>query len=203
MNNLELKIFPLGKLMANSYLVYDRQDRKGFIVDLPSSCETLIDYINEQGIDVLFVALTHAHFDHIGGLNVFEKPFYVQEEDRIFLTDPQLNGSALFADPVIINRPSILYPDLPLKFKDFDIEIIKTPGHTPGSVSLKIANWLFTGDTLFYHSIGRTDIPLASTDVILSSITNNLFSLNDNLIVYPGHGSSTTIGEEKKENPFF
>ncbi|MDD5069704.1 MAG: MBL fold metallo-hydrolase [Candidatus Omnitrophica bacterium] len=203
MNNLELKIFPLGKLMANSYLVYDRQDRKGFIVDLPSSCETLIDYINEQGIDVLFVALTHAHFDHIGGLNVVEKPFYVQEEDRIFLTDPQLNGSALFADPVIINRPSILYPDLPLKFKDFDIEIIKTPGHTPGSVSLKIANWLFTGDTLFYHSIGRTDIPLASTDVILSSITNNLFSLNDNLIVYPGHGSSTTIGEEKKENPFF
>jgi len=119
------------------------------------------------------------------------------------LNNPQLNGSLFFGSPISIAKQARLYPeDKPLEFDGADIEIIHTPGHTPGSVSLKVNGWLFSGDTLFFDSIGRTDIPLASSEALISSIQEKLMSLPSDLKVYPGHGETTTIEREKKHNPF-
>jgi len=108
-----------------------------------------------------------------------------------------------FGSPISIAKQARLYPeDKPLEFDGADIEIIHTPGHTPGSVSLKVNGWLFSGDTLFFDSIGRTDIPLASSEALISSIQEKLMSLPSDLKVYPGHGETTTIEREKKHNPF-
>jgi len=203
MDRLTLKVFVLGELSNNCYLVFDKESKKGFIIDCPWPTAPLIEFIQDNNIDIAFIALTHAHFDHIGGLNDFPAPFYIHSDDTSFLNDPQLNGSAFFSHPVTTSRKPVFYDmSKPLLFEDYSIDVIHTPGHTPGSVSLSIGQWLFSGDTLFYRSVGRTNIPYASESALFDSIRNKLFSLPADTIVYPGHGQSTTIGEEKVCNTF-
>ena len=173
------------------------------MVDSPAPTDEVKDFIRSQNLEVAFIALTHAHFDHIGGLESYSLPFYLHEEDVALLGDPQVNGSVFFASSIVVERePRIYKENVPLYFDSYPIEIIHTPGHTPGSVSLKLGKWLFSGDTLFSDSIGRTDIPLASQDLIIKSIKEKLLVLPLDTIVYPGHGDPTTIAREAKLNPF-
>lgn len=200
---MNLKTFVSGSLANNCYLVFDQTNSKGFIVDCPWPSKEIREYIKEKKIDILFIALTHAHFDHIAGLDEYKVPFYVHKKDKAFLKDSRLNGSAFFEQAVKIEKEPILYPEnLEIPFLYNKIKVILTPGHTPGSVSLKLNNWLFSGDALFFDSIGRTDIPLASGDVLIKSLKDNVMVLPDNTLVYPGHGPSTNVGRERKHNPF-
>lgn len=204
MNNLDLKVFALGELYANCYVVYDKSTKDAFIVDAPSPVSSVIDFAQEQKLKILFIALTHGHFDHISGLNETKLPYYMHQKDLVLLKNPNVNGSCFFESSVMIERKpeGLLEEGTPFAFGDLSAQIIHTPGHTPGSVSIKINNWLFSGDTLFLGSIGRTDIPLASHKSLMSSIKEKLFVLPKDTIVYPGHGGSTTIGEEIISNPF-
>lgn len=204
MNNLELKIFTLGILYDNSYLVYDKETRNAFIVDVPSPFDAVVDFINKEKLNVLFIALTHGHFDHIGSLDDVSFPFCIHRKDAEFLKNPTINGSVLFDLTVDIKRKPAFFLEEkePLPFDDFKIKIIHTPGHTPGSVCLLLDKWLFTGDTLFYGSVGRTDIPLASQEALIGSIKGKILLLPEDTIVYPGHGQLSTIGEEISSNPF-
>jgi glyoxylase-like metal-dependent hydrolase (beta-lactamase superfamily II) len=203
MSELELKTFISGELANNCYLVFDKESKKGFIVDAPSPSKELDEFIQEHNLQILFIALTHAHFDHIEGLNRYSVPFYVHQEDLPFLKESKLNGSAFFSSPVTIkNEPCIYGENQPLSFDKHPIEVIHTPGHTPGSVSLKVNNWLFSGDTLFFNSIGRTDIPLASESQLIKSIKEKILVLPPDTFVYPGHGQATSVGQEKDNNPF-
>ncbi|MFA7677882.1 MAG: MBL fold metallo-hydrolase [Candidatus Omnitrophota bacterium] len=203
MAKINLKTFVSGNLSNNCYLVFDQTNNKGFVVDCPSPSAEIRGYIKEKGIDVLFVALTHAHFDHIAGLGDFQVPFYVHKDDKAFLKDSRLNGSAFFEQAVKIVEEPLLYPkNSELYFLHNKIEVIFTPGHTPGSVSLRLGNWLFSGDALFFDSVGRTDIPLASGGVLIKSLKERVMVLPDETMVYPGHGPSTSIGRERKHNPF-
>lgn len=203
MDELIVKTFCLGDLFNNCYLVFGKESKRGFIVDSPSPTGEVKDFICSQSLKISFIALTHAHFDHIGGLESYSFPFYIQKEDRPLLKDPQLNGSAFFSSSIIIKREPHLYGEnKPLSFDGYPIEVIHTPGHTPGSVSLKINNWLFSGDTLFSGSIGRTDIPLASQDTLIKSIKERILILPQDTFVYPGHGASTTVADEVESNPF-
>jgi len=203
MDGLSLKAFCLGDLFNNCYLIFHDKSKKGFIIDSPAPTNEIKDFIRSQSLEIDFIALTHAHFDHIGGLKSYSLPFYLHKEDFPLLKDPQLNGSVFFTSPVVIENEPRLYKDNePLYFQSYPIEIIHTPGHTPGSVSLKLGKWLFSGDTLFFDSIGRTDIPLASQDLIIKSIKEKLLVLPSGMVVYPGHGQSTTIGREKEHNSF-
>lgn len=199
MAGLDLKVFPSGPLLTNNYLVFNKESKRAFIVDLAFSVE-LFDFLENEKLKVEFIALTHAHFDHIEGLNHTSIPFYLHKKDRQFLSDPQKNGSAFFGSIAIEKKP-LFYGDN-LMFESHSITVIDTPGHTPGSVSLLLGDWLFTGDTLFYESIGRTDIPLASGQLILESIRKKILVLPKKTVIYPGHGQSSTLGYEKENNPF-
>lgn len=203
MDELTIKTFCLGDLFNNCYLIFNSKSKKAFMVDSPSPIYEVTDFIRSQDLNIEFVALTHAHFDHIRGLNSLSFPFYLHQDDRELLEDPQANGSAFFGSSIVAKqRPRLYKENEPLHFDKFSIEVIHTPGHTPGSVSLRLNNWLFSGDTLFLDSIGRTDIPLASGDQLIKSIKEKLLVLPAQTIVYPGHGGTTTIGREAELNPF-
>jgi len=203
MDELTLKTFCLGDLYNNCYLIFDKESKRGFIVDAPAPIDQVSDFIQSENLKIDFVALTHAHFDHISGLDKLSYPFYLHQSDSQFLKDIAINGSAFFGSSIVVNKNPILYKDNKLLFLDkHSIEIIHTPGHTPGGVSLKLGNWLFSGDTLFSDAVGRTDIPLASHEQVIKSIKEKLLVLPPDTIVYPGHGASTTIAKEKEHNPF-
>ncbi|MCF7908726.1 MAG: MBL fold metallo-hydrolase [Candidatus Omnitrophica bacterium] len=203
MDELKLKTFVSGPLSSNCYLILSQDRKKGCLIDSPWDSREVVDFIKNQKVELAFILLTHGHFDHIHGLNDFECPFYIHPADKPLLGDPQLNGSFLFGEGVITSRKVNFYnQEQPLNFSGQKIEVIHTPGHTPGSTCIKIVDWLFSGDTLFFDSVGRTDIPLASPEALISSLQEKVMVLPDATIVYPGHGSSTTIGRENKENPF-
>src|SRR5699024_945317 len=151
---------------------------------------------------------THAHFDHIGAVEDLRKysgaPVYIHELEADWLTDPELNRSA-FMPEKIAGEPADYYlrPGT-MNIGSFEFEIIHTPGHSPGSVSFIFKDELFVigGDVLFNQGIGRTDLPGGSFEQLEASIRNHLYRLNDQYTVYPGHGPETTIGNEKRNNPF-
>ncbi len=203
MDGLILKTFVVGELLNNCYLVYSQETKEGFIIDCPRPVEEINKFIAGQNLKILFIALTHAHFDHIGGLGDLPFPFYIHRQDLSLLKNPQLNGSLFFASPVGIDRSPFVYTeDKFLRPDDFSVEILHTPGHTPGSVSLKLNDWLFSGDALFFDSVGRTDVPLAAHDTLIKSIQEKIMTLPPDTRVYPGHGPATTVGREKEHNPF-
>ncbi|UCD15974.1 MAG: MBL fold metallo-hydrolase [Candidatus Omnitrophota bacterium] len=202
MDDLVLKTFVVGDLFTNCYLIYEK-GKKGFIIDVPPGLDEVKDFIQKQNLDISFCLITHAHFDHIGGLEEFPGSFYVHPEDVRLLSDAGLNFSSFLGEPFVVSRPPLLLNEgNSLSFDNYSIEIIHTPGHTPGSVSLKLGNWLFCGDTIFCGSIGRTDIPLASSQQLLKSINEKIMKLPEATFIYPGHGPSTTVGAEKESNPF-
>jgi len=171
---------------------------------VPTPADEVKAFIQAKGLKIKFILLTHAHFDHIGDLNNFDYPFYIHKDDLALLLDSSLNGSGVFLPSAIsINRKPHLYPESSsLDFLSHKLKILHTPGHTPGSVSIKLEKWLFSGDTLFAGSVGRTDFPYGAQEMLITSIKSKILSLDSDTIVYPGHGPETTVLAEKKSNPF-
>ena len=129
MCDLKLSIFVLGELETNVYVISSKSTKKAFIIDLPSDSKEIFDYINKENLEISFVLITHAHFDHIGGLSLLDLPFYVHKDDLPLLYDPALNGSSFFGRDLSIEKEPIFY-DSSLHFLDYNIEVIHTPGHT-------------------------------------------------------------------------
>lgn len=199
---------PLGPIQTNGYLITNQGE--GIIIDPGMEPEAMLEEIKD--IQVKAILLTHAHFDHIGGLNqVVEQtqaPVYIHALEREWLTDPQLNGSArwpMVTEPIKYEgNIHELEEGQKLQLAGLDIEVLHTPGHSPGSVSfyLKAQDIVIAGDTLFADSVGRTDLPGGGHSQLISSIKTKLFALPDATVVYPGHGPRTTIQREKQSNPF-
>ena len=204
MDNLDLKTFIFGELYTNCYVVYDKKTRSAFIIDVPWPCDEMTHFIEQEALNIEFVLLTHGHFDHIGGLRDLHVPFGIHKDDEQFLKSSVMNGSIYFNSSVQVDRDVhfFLKEGEPVKFGSSLIEVIHTPGHTPGSVCFKIDNSLFSGDTIFFGAIGRTDIALGSYESIIKSINDKILVLPKDMIIYPGHGSPTTVGKEMKDNPF-
>jgi glyoxylase-like metal-dependent hydrolase (beta-lactamase superfamily II) len=163
----------------------------------------IVKYIRDNKIEVCYSLNTHGHADHIFACAEFGYPVLIHELDESYLGDTEKNLSGWLNESVKpIKAERLLRDGDILAVGGLKFEIIHTPGHTPGSVSIKLRNTLFSGDTLFLGGIGRTDIPGGDHEALMRSIKEKLMALPDNTKVLPGHGPGTTIGYERKNNPF-
>ncbi|BDG36778.1 MBL fold metallo-hydrolase [Saccharococcus caldoxylosilyticus] len=200
---------PVGPIQANAYIL-SHTDGTCVIFDPGAEGDKIVGYIEKQQLTPLAILLTHAHFDHIGGIHEvrarWELPIYIHEREKEWLTDPALNGSAYFGGGQVIVRcePTCITGEQTLQIGAFAFDLLETPGHSPGSISYycKEIEAVFSGDVLFAGSIGRTDLPGGNHEQLLRSIHDKLLTLPEETVVLSGHGRETTIGAEMDTNPF-
>ncbi|MEN1970534.1 MBL fold metallo-hydrolase [Lentibacillus sp. N15] len=197
----------LGPLGTNCYLVCDKQS--GFIIDPGGDADQIISFLNTEVVEPKAILLTHAHFDHIGAVDALRNHYgidvYLHDKEADWLEDPQLNGSVLFmGEEIKTKRPEHLLQPGEYTISSFHFQVLHTPGHSPGSVSFVFHDEkiMFGGDVLFQQGIGRTDLPGGNYQQLMDTIQEKFYSLDDDYTVYSGHGPATTIGEEKRHNPF-
>ncbi|MGN7387828.1 MBL fold metallo-hydrolase [Sporosarcina sp. SAFN-015] len=206
---LEIRTYPLGPIQTNCYLLLNDKG-ECLVVDPGEEGDRVIKEIVKLNVKPLAILLTHAHFDHIGAVDQvrshFGIPVHIHEAEQEWLVNPDLNGSSRYPGlPLVKNEAADHFlREGELQIGSFHLEVRHTPGHSPGSVSFIFtdAEVAIVGDTLFKESIGRTDLPGGDTKTLLQSIHEKLLTLNDDFVVYPGHGPSTTPAEEKDMNPF-
>lgn len=198
---MEINKFTLGPVMTNTYVVHE--DGRGFIVDCPYPSRTLDKFIEDNKIKIEFIVLTHTHFDHVSGLRYYKDKFdvdvYASEDAKEVADDPNYNLGYHLDN---LEVPIDYYLKDGEVFSKYNIRAIKTPGHTIDSMSFVLGSSIFTGDTLFRLSIGRTDFPGGSFEDIKSSIINKLGKLDRSARLYPGHNEESTLGFELDNNPF-
>jgi len=195
--------FLVGPLDVNAYLVIDKATKEAFLVDPGGDPREIKEAVKKSGADLKFIINTHGHGDHIIADDSFGVPLYIHKDDARFLKDPYLNLSGDFGLPLKIKtEPKLLSDGDTIPIGNSRISIIHTPGHTPGGICIVLGNIIFTGDTLFSGSIGRTDFPDGNQEKLLMSINKRLLKFKDDTLILPGHGGSSTIGEERVNNPF-
>lgn len=195
-----IKAIPAGIYGANCYVICDEETMEAVILDPGGDSDYLINQIDKIGAKVKYILLTHGHVDHVGGVVDIKKkynvPFYIHKADEeMIMMGADVFGDLPVADGYIKEGDVIAFGNLKAK-------CIHTPGHTPGGVCFQIGDKVFTGDTLFQGSIGRTDFAGGSYEEIISSIVNKILPLGDNVEVYPGHGPKSSVIFEKARNPF-
>ena len=200
-----LETLALGDYQANCYIYASETSMKGVVIDPGDEAEIILSRVKELGLSIQYIVLTHGHPDHTGALKqvreTTEAPIAIHTADAAMLKDKLLHSLLGFPQPGI--APDRLLKDgETLMAGEVALKVLHTPGHTPGCICLMGEGLVFTGDTLFNMGIGRTDLPGGDTHLLMSSIHDRLLSLPDETVVYPGHGSSSTIGEERRDNPF-
>jgi hydroxyacylglutathione hydrolase len=208
---MALEIFEhreVGPLQCNCYVVGDAATKQAIVIDPGGDADELANVIAEKALTVTAIVATHAHFDHVLGAErlreVTGAPFLLHDDDRVVLEWLQESGrlflgTELGPPPEIDSRAS---EGDKLRAGAVELEVLHTPGHSPGSISLVGENLVFSGDTLFAGSVGRTDLPGGDADTLVAAVRNKLFKLDEGLFVYPGHGPATTLAEERRSNPF-
>ncbi|MET3209172.1 UNVERIFIED_CONTAM: hydroxyacylglutathione hydrolase [Paenibacillus sp. PvR008] len=205
---LSIRSFNLGPLQTNAYLLQGDDPQRAVIIDPGMNPGPLLRAIESLKIEAIL--LTHAHFDHIGGVDEIRKakgcPVYLHPLEQDWLTSPKLNGSLMWpeASPPISTEPAEydLAEGQQLNLIGHTFKVFHTPGHSPGSVSFLCGKDLFSGDVLFRQGVGRTDLTGGRERDLYDSIQNKLFPLGDDVTVYSGHGPKTSIGYEKANNPY-
>jgi len=198
-----LKTFVVGPLAVNCYLVADPASAEACLIDPGAEPYGIKNYLTRNALKLKYIINTHGHGDHIAANGFFDVPIYIHSLDAPFLQDPEKNLSTQFLFRVTSPKASRLLADGDrVGLGGLSFAVIHTPGHTPGSISLKLEDVLFTGDTLFAGGVGRTDLVYGDNEALFDSIRKKLFVFPDDTAIYPGHGGSSTIGTEKESNPF-
>ena len=204
---LQIHVLSIGPIATNCYVVRDDKDR-AFLVDPGCDWQPILDAI--QGLHVTDILVTHAHWDHIGGVaalkDATDARLWVPRLEADWLGDPVLNLSetTLFLPHPVTAPPAdkLLAGGERIELLGEEIEVLSTPGHSPGHLSYRMGDVVFGGDALFAGSVGRTDLPGGDHQTLLRSIREQLLTLDPETTLLPGHGPSTTIGEESQSNPF-
>ncbi len=197
----------VGQLGANCYIVYCEKTLKGAVIDPGGNGKEIIEQLTGKNIELMYIFNTHGHADHIAANDDIKlatgAPVLIHGDDAHMLITAQGNLSSYIGSQLICQAADRLLNDGD-KFTvgEIEFQVIHTPGHTPGGICLKADHVLFSGDTLFEQSVGRSDFPGGSHSQLVNSIKNKLLVLADNTTVFPGHGGSTTIGDERRANPF-
>lgn len=197
-----------GLLQTNCYIVWSEESSSALVIDPGDNSTSILEFLRTSDLNLRMMVATHGHFDHVLAVDPIrmatKAPFYLHADDlpvlqRVPKTASQFLGISVSRPPSV---DYFLEEDEKVGLDDFTFKVIHTPGHSPGSICLSHEGTVFTGDTLFANSIGRTDIQGGNLDMIISSIKNKLFILPDDTDAFPGHGPATTIGRERKTNPF-
>lgn len=199
---LKIETFIIDSTQTNCYVAYDSESSEGILIDPGAFDSRISDFIKINSIVIKFIINTHGHYDHISGNKAFGYPVLIHEKDRSFLNNPLKNLSLISGSLTAAIKPLRLLKDQDLIHVGvLSFKVVHTPGHTPGGITLECGDVLFTGDTLFYEGIGRTDIPFSSQSDMDGSL-DKLMDYKDKTLIYPGHGPSSTIGHERVNNPF-
>lgn len=211
---MKIKIFTINPFQMNCYLYYDETSGEGILID-PGAYEKseedwIKEYVKNNNIKVRYIINTHGHIDHVLGnsfaMSTFKCPALINKDDLFLLQNAKTQGELFGIKIDDVPLPDgFITEDLIIKIGETEVNFIHTPGHSPGGVCMidHTNKNVFCGDLIFAESIGRTDLPGGDMDLLISSIKNKLFQLcSDEYTLYPGHMEETTVGKEKKYNPF-
>lgn len=202
-----IKQYQTGILEVNTYVLIDEGTKKAAIIDIGGKIKDIMSDLKKEGITAEYILCTHGHFDHVYGAKeaqvLYNLPVYMHSKDVLLI-------SKLQEQLEMWNMPKVEAPNIDKTIEDNDeillgnlkIKVLHTPGHTPGSVGFLCDNVLFSGDTLFRHSIGRTDLPLGNNNDLVNSVKEKFLTLPDDTRVLSGHDIETSIGEERQYNDY-
>lgn len=199
--------FGVGPMDSNCYIIGCQQTKMAAVVDPGAEGGRILERLKKLGLTCQYIILTHGHVDHIGALNEVRQgtgaKVLIHKQDAGMLTNPALNLSMFMGSLLKCKAADRLLEDgEKLELGNLTLEVLHTPGHAPGGISLKVGDDLITGDTLFAGSVGRSDFPGGNHNVMINSIKTKLLPFPNSTRVFPGHGPSSTIGDEKQSNPF-
>lgn len=208
MKNIQVETLVLGMMAVNCYLVMHKETKKMVIIDPGAQPERVTEKIEKMGAQPVAILLTHGHFDHIGAVETLREHFGIPvcglDKEREIFEDAQKNLSAMFGDSMTVTADRMFYDGERVSLGSMEIRVLHTPGHTVGGACYYMPeeDVLFSGDTLFCASVGRTDFPTGSMSALRTSIHTKLFVLPEATVVYPGHNEATDISYEKRYNPY-
>ncbi|MBD3290017.1 MBL fold metallo-hydrolase [candidate division KSB1 bacterium] len=198
----------VGQMAVNCYLVGCEQTKQAAIIDPGEEMNSILTPLRENGLTLTTILLTHGHVDHLTQLHALKEKtgaeVLMHQKDEFLLKD--VRQHAMFfglPDPGTPKPDRFLNEAEVIDIGNTKVNVLHTPGHSPGSVTFHVDNRLFVGDLIFAGSIGRTDLPGGNYDDLMNSVRTKIFTLPDSTTIYPGHGPETTVGHEKQSNPFF
>jgi glyoxylase-like metal-dependent hydrolase (beta-lactamase superfamily II) len=201
-----LKTLAVGPFAANCYILATEPAAEGVIIDPGDQANVILQNVSALGLSIKHIILTHGHIDHVGALKDTKEAtgadIVIHTEDAPTLSKDLVNRMLGLTYPKPPPPDRLLDDGDIISFADISLKVLHTPGHSPGSICLLMNDHLFSGDTLFSGSIGRSDLPGGDYTKLMHSLKTRLLMLPDDIRVYPGHGPATTIGEERKQNPF-
>lgn len=204
---MEVKLLSSGRYIMYSNCYGILTDKAAAVVDCGRYDDAVADFLNENADKSRVILLTHAHFDHIGGAQKLREktgvPIAIGEIEAENMCDPEYNLSGRLRNPIQEFKPDYMLADEQvITVGDLKIKVYETPGHTKGSVVYLAGDNLFSGDTLFFESIGRTDLKSGDFEEMRASLDRIMWLFGDDIKVFPGHGEATAIGYERKHNPY-
>ena len=190
---MQMEAMELGLLRTNCYLIWDGDS--AIVLDPGYDAARICEWLQAKGLSLAAIVLTHGHFDHVGAVKALKAHYGCP----VYLSEPDTHLPPALTDGAIAYTDTFRDGDA-LSFGSISLEVLLTPGHTPGSACLRLGHWLFTGDTLFRDTCGRTDFPGGNLEDMKKSLAR-LCALPGDYFVYPGHGDATTLARERKYNP--
>lgn len=207
-DKMHITVLTVGPVQTNCYIASAEESKSCVVIDPGEEPDKIADYMDREGMQCLGILITHGHFDHITGVKGLVKrtgaPVYAYEGEKELMENPALNGSRLVGYELSVKPDVLLKDGQNLEIGGLAFEVIHTPGHTVGGCCFyeKSSAVLFSGDTIFMESIGRTDFPTGSSKQLLASVREKVLVLPEDVRIYPGHGEETTVENEKKYNPY-